>query len=108
MSKYHNIKTTIDGITFDSKKEAARFCELRLMERAKLIRDLKLQPRFEIQPSYIKNGRKVRAIEYIADFSYYNESGKFIVEDVKGKRTKDYLLKKKLIEYRYDFEITEV
>lgn len=107
MNKYYNVKTTIDGITFDSKKEAARFCELRLLERAKAISDLQLQPKFEIQPEYIKNGKKVRAIYYIADFSY-KENGRLVVEDVKGKRTKEYLLKKKLVEYRYDFTIKEI
>lgn len=108
MNKYRNVKTQIDGITFDSRKEAARYCELKIMERAGLIRNLQLQPKFEIQPSYIKSGKKVRAIIYIADFSYRQKNGKLIVEDVKGKRTKEYLLKKKLVEYRYDFEITEV
>jgi hypothetical protein len=108
MNKYHNVKTTIDGITFDSKKEAVRFCELRLLERAGEISGLQLQPKFLIQEAYIKNGRKVQAIYYIADFSYREKNGRFVVEDVKGQRTHDYLLKKKLIEYRYDFEITEV
>ena len=107
MNKYYNVKTTIDGITFDSKKEAARYCELKLLEQGKVISDLQLQPKFEIQPEYIKNGKKVRPIEYIADFSY-KENGRFIVEDVKGKRTKEYLLKKKLVEYKYDFTIKEI
>lgn len=107
MSKYYNVKTTIDGITFDSKKEAARYCELKLLEQGKVITDLQLQPKFEIQPGYIKNGRKVKPVYYIADFSY-KENGRLIVEDVKGKRTKEYLLKKKLVEYKYPFEIKEI
>ena len=108
MNKYGNHKTTIDGITFDSKHEAERYCELKMLERGKQIYDLKLQPRFEIQPSYKKNGKTVRAVEYVADFSYYDKTGRFIVEDAKGMKTDVYRLKKKLIEFRYDFTIEEV
>ena len=102
MSKYHSKKTTIYGITFDSKKEADRYCELRLLEMAGKIKDLNRQVQFVLQPSFKKNGKTIRAITYVADFEYYDlEKGKYIVEDVKGYKTKEYLLKKKMFEYRY-------
>ena len=102
MSKYHSKKTTIYGITFDSKREADRFCELRLLEMAGKIRELKRQVQFVLQPSFKKNGKTIRAITYIADFEYYDlEQGKYIVEDVKGYKTKEYQLKKKMFEYHY-------
>ena len=103
-SKYGNKKTIIDGITFDSKKEGNRYCELKLLERAGQITDLKLQVPFEICPS--QQGE--RAIKYIADFTY-TESGKKIVEDVKGKRTDVYIIKRKLFKQRHtDYEFREV
>ena len=102
MSKYHSRKTTAYGITFDSKKEADRYCELRLLEMAGKIKELDLQVQFVLQPAFKKNGKTIRAITYVADFEYYDlEKGKYIVEDVKGYKTKEYLLKKKMFEYRY-------
>lgn len=107
MTKYHNIKTTVDGITFDSKLEAKRWCELRLLEKAGEITGLRRQVVFCLQPSYKKNGKTQRAINYIADFCY-EENGHMIVEDTKGMRTKEYLLKKKIFEYKYPYTIKEV
>lgn len=108
--KYHNKKTVVDGITFDSAAEAGRYTELKLLERAGEIKDLKLQPKFELIPAFQKNGKKYRKTTYIADFSYFdNESMKNVVEDVKGVKTQVYALKKKLFEYRYpDLTLTEV
>ena len=111
--KYHNIKTEIDGIKFDSKKESSRYKELKLLERAGLIRDLELQPAFLLLPGFKKNGYTFRKTEYIADFKYFDiEKGKWVVEDVKSEITrkdKVYRLKKKLFEYKYkDLEITEI
>ena len=101
MSKYRNIKTIVDGIKFDSKREAQRYGELKLLVKAGLITDLKLQPKFELIPKH--NGN--RALAYIADFSYA-EDGKKIVEDVKGMETKEFKIKKKLFEYFYpDLEL---
>lgn len=68
---------------FDSAKEAQRYRELKLLERAKKISNLELQPRFLLQESFRKNGKTYRKIEYVADFKYI-EKGKTIVEDVKG------------------------
>ena len=107
MSKYRNIKTTIDGITFDSRKEADRYCELKLLQRAGAITDLKLQVPFELQPAFTVNGKKIRAIYYIADFMYC-QNGVYVVEDVKGRKTKEYMLKRKMYAYKYKDEIREV
>ena len=106
MNKYRNKKIEIDGITFDSKKEGLRYKELRLFERAGLIKDLKLQTRFELQPSFKKNNKTIRAITYKADFDYITKNGEHIVEDVKGYVTKEFALKKKMFEYKYqDLEL---
>lgn len=109
-SKYGAIKTEVDGITFDSRREAHRYKELKLLERAGAINSLELQKEFELQPSFHKNGKTYRAIKYVADFAYYDvETKEYVIEDSKGMRTDVYKLKKKLFEYRYpDFEIREV
>lgn len=109
-SKYHSKKAVIDGIKFDSKKEAERYIQLKLLEKAKLIKDLELQKSFELQPTFKKNGKTYRKISYIADFYYFDiHLGKYIVEDVKGFKTKEYALKKKMFEYVYkDLELIEV
>ena len=101
MNKYHNRKTTIDGIKFDSKAEAKRYVELKLLQKAGKITNLELQQKYELQPKYKNNkGETIRAITYKADFKYI-ENGKKVVEDVKGMETKDFKLKKKLLEYKY-------
>ena len=108
--KYHNKKIVIDNIKFDSKKEGNRYKQLKLLEKAGLIKDLELQPAFLLQPNFKKNGKTNRKIEYIADFKYYDiEAKKWIVEDTKGFKTDVYKLKKKLFEYKYkDLEIKEI
>ncbi|NLB90534.1 MAG: DUF1064 domain-containing protein [Clostridiales bacterium] len=98
--KYRNRKTIIDGITFDSKGEANRYCELKLLQRAGEISDLTLQPKFTLQESFKKNGKTHRAITYIADFQY-QENGKTIIEDYKGMETEVFRIKRKLFEKRY-------
>lgn len=106
-SKYKSQKEIVDGIKFDSKKEAQRYRELKLLQRSGKISDLELQKKYELQPSYIINGRKVRSINYVADF-VYKENGSVVIEDTKGVRTKEYIIKKKLFEYKYKIEIKEV
>lgn len=97
MTKYGNRKATRGAITFDSQKEAARFDELMLMLRAGNISELRLQPEFTIQEAFTTpQGERIRAIRYRADFQYVQD-GQTVVEDVKGFRTKDYELKKKLM-----------
>lgn len=108
-AKYHNSKTIIDGIKFASKKESKRYQELKLLEKNGDITELELQPRFTLQPKYRKNGKTIRKIEYVADFSYRDKKGKHIVEDVKGIKTEVYKLKKKIFEYKYPtLEIKEI
>lgn len=103
MSKYGNIKTvTSDGIKHDSIKEANRWCELNLLQRAGMIQDLKRQVKFELIPK--QEGEK--AVYYVADF-VYTENGKTIVEDTKGYRTDVYKLKRKLLLWRYGIKIKE-
>ena len=99
-SKYKNKKTQVDMYVFDSAKEAKRYKELKLLERAGEISNLELQPRFLLQESFRKNGRVYRKIEYIADFQYI-ENGKTIVEDVKGIQTDVFKLKHKIFEKIY-------
>lgn len=70
MNKYRNRKVIVDGKEFDSKKEANRYCELKLLLKAGEITDLKLQPRFLLQDSFKKNGKTYRKIQYVADFSF--------------------------------------
>jgi len=100
--KYNARKTTLDGITFDSKAEADRYADLKLMVKARQITDLQLQPSFILQDSFTRNGKKIRPIEYRGDFAYYEKGGsRLVVEDVKGTRTREYLLKKKLLLFHY-------
>lgn len=103
MSKYNNRKTEIDGITFDSAKEAARYCELKLLQNTGLIFNLELQPFFELQPAFrTPDGKKERAITYRADFLYWDvERRCYIVEDVKGARTEVYKIKRKMMLHKY-------
>lgn len=102
-SKYNNQKTETNGIKFDSKKEARRYMELRQLEVAGKISDLKLQHTFTLQESFkTEEGKKIEAIKYIADFTY-NEDGKFIVEDVKSDITRKnpvYRMKNKMMAER--------
>lgn len=102
-SKYGNRKTEVDGFIFDSKKEAQRYQQLKLMEAAGEITNLVMQVRY---PCTI-NGKKVCA--YIADFEYLTTAdNKVHTEDVKGYKTKEYKLKKKLVEALFNIEIEEV
>lgn len=100
-AKYKNTKTVVDGIKFDSVKEANYYCDLKLLKRAGKIKDFKMQVPFELQPAYKHQGKAIRAIEYIADFvvTYSDDSHKVV--DVKGFKTDIYKLKKKMLLYRY-------
>ena len=103
-NKYHNIKTkTADGIVHDSRKEARRWCELKLLEKAGKITDLQRQVKFELIPK--QDGE--RACHYVADF-VYTEDGKKVVEDTKGSKTKDYIIKRKLMLYIHGIKIREI
>lgn len=121
-SKYKAIKTTINGIEFDSRKEARRYQELLLLQRGKAISNLQLQVKFVLIPAqyeeverYGKNGHRLKSnrrlvekeCSYVADF-VYEEDGKLIVEDTKGFKTKDYIIKRKLMLYEKGIKIREV
>lgn len=103
VTKYRAKKTIVDGHKFDSKREAEWYKRYREMEKRGEIKDLELQPRFLLQPSYKKNGRTVRKIEYVADFRFIEcnlEETPHVV-DVKGMKTPVYKMKKKMFEYQY-------
>ena len=113
-SKYGNIKTGRAALHFDSKKEAERYDHLMVELSAGVIRDLRLQVEFTLQGAYTTpDGQRIRAIRYKADFTYYRRAGdswEFVVEDVKTRptRTKDYVMKKKMMADRLGLIITEV
>jgi hypothetical protein len=123
MSKYHNnVTVTSDGIKHASQKEATRWCELKLLERAGKISDLQRQVEFELIPCqyetyerFSKRGERLgeglrvaeRRCVYVADF-VYTEDGKKVVEDTKGIKTKDYILKRKLMLAVHGIRIKEV
>lgn len=121
-NKYHNVPDSRNGaereLRFDSRKEARRYDELMLMLKAGKIHDLKLQPQFTLQEAYTTpDGVRVRAIRYVADFSYEREvmpgdhGRELVVEDVKGKsatKTRVYQIKRKLMMERFGIEIQEI
>ena len=104
--KYGAVKTTIDGITFASKAEARRYAELLLLQRAKRIHNLELQPSFDLK--VVGAGGVVKIGRYVADFRYDLPTGEDVIEDVKGMKTAIYKLKKKHVEAQYGITITEV
>ena len=126
MSKYRSKKVTVNGITFDSKKEAKRYAELLLLERAGAISDLKRQVRFELIPAQYetveryseKTGKRLkdkkvlleRECSYIADFVFEDKNGRVVVEDVKSPatRTEAYVVKRKLMLWRHGIKVKEV
>lgn len=109
-NKYKNKKTVVDGIEFDSLKEARRYEELKLLAKGGVIKDLELQPVFELVPKQKHNGKTIRKASYIADFKYTDiQSGITVVEDVKGFKTDVYKLKKKIFLYKYpQYEFKEI
>ena len=108
-SKYHNKRVTVGGETFDSVKEYNRWCELNLLKRAGEIRDLQRQVPFELIPAQRIDGKVVeRSANYVSDFTYYDKAGNFVVEDTKGFKTPDYILKRKLMLHFHGIRIREV
>jgi len=109
--KYLSKKTVVDGITFASKKESLRYLELKRKQELGQISDLELQPSFELQEKFKRDGKTYRPIVYVADFKYV-EDGKVIVEDVKSyftAKNEVYKIKKKMLLYKYEgFEFREV
>ena len=124
MSKYHSKKVVIDGITFMSIKEAKRYQKLLLLEKAGAIQNLQRQVKYVLIPAqrewtneiytkgrkkgHFKQGKLLeRECSYIADFVYI-ENGKIVCEDTKGFRTKDYIIKRKLMLKVHGIRITEI
>lgn len=125
--KYNNQKIVIDGIAFDSRREAHRYRELKMLERAGEISELELQKRFDLIPaqyeSYarygkrgqrLKDGRRCveKGVVYVADFAYKDKGGNAVVEDTKGMRKGTaydvFVLKRKLMLYLHGIRIREV
>lgn len=108
MTKYRNKKVEVDGMTFDSKKEAKRYKELLLLEKAGAIQDLHTQVKYVLIPSQRINGKVVeRECAYKADF-VYTENGQTVVEDTKGFKTKEYIIKRKLMLKEHGIRIREI
>ena len=117
-NKYHAKKyTSSDGEVFDSKREARRYEELCLLQRAGRIQNLQRQVKFILVPAQrepdrvgrVRGASIEREVSYIADFVYVDpDSGKQVVEDVKGLRTKDYVIKRKLMLWIHGIRIREV
>ena len=105
MNKYRAKKANcLYGHTHDSRKEARRCNELHLLQKAGAIKGLEVQKRFELLPMMRYPGMPTeRRVDYVADFVYI-EDGKIVIEDTKGYRTKDYILKRKMLKYRYCLE----
>lgn len=104
-NKYGNHKCTYKGIRFDSKKECQYFIYLEALEAQGMISDLKRQVRFTLQPSFKHQGKTIRAITYVADFTYVDSDGKYHIIDTKGVKTDVYLLKKKIMQFQgHDIE----
>ena len=103
VSKLHNVKVELGGITFDSKAEARRHRALCLFQEQGMIRGLRVHPRYLLQEPFVDNeGQKVQAIHYEADFEYFDlEVGRLVAEDVKGFVTAVYALKSKMFRRRY-------
>ena len=107
-SKFGNKKVVVDGIQFDSKREARRYLDLRAMEIAGQIQNLQLQVKYTLIPSQKIDGKVVeREVSYVADF-VYEQNGKTVVEDSKGHRTKEYILKRKMMLFFLGIRIKEV
>ena len=121
-NKYHNSAVIVDGISFQSRKEARRWCELKIMDRAGMIHGLTRQKKFVLIPAQRepdtvgkRGGRKKgklieRECAYYSDFAYYDKDGNEVVEDVKSPatRTKDYILKRKMMMYVHGIRIREI
>lgn len=104
--KYNNVKVEQDGFKFDSKKEHKRYCELKILLNAGLIKDLRLQVPYELIPPQNGGLRKELKTIYKADFVYY-ENGKEVIEDTKGVKTDLYIIKRKLMKIMGN-EIVEI
>lgn len=109
MTKYHSRKVTVNGIVFASHREARRYQELQMLLRAGEISQLQMQKKYTLIPAQKKpSGGTERAVTYTADFVYKDRDGREIVEDSKGVRTQQYIIRRKLMLREYGIEIREV
>lgn len=111
MNKYRNKKyKTGDGQVFDSYREYNRYFELKMLERAGEITELKRQVKFVLIPKQTDENGKLaeRECSYFADFTYTDKDGKYVVEDAKGVRTKEYIIKRKLMLERHGIRVREI
>ena len=105
--KYNNNKITVDGITFDSKHEAQYYELLKEKKAAGLILNYELQPQYELQPAFKRDGKTIRAITYTADFLVYHLDGTEEVVDIKGMETQQGIMRRKMFWYKYpDLKLT--
>ena len=108
-NKYHAKKTEVDGITFDSVKEARRYSSLKLLQKVGEIADLQTQVEFVLLPAQKGKYRNERSVKYVSDFCYTVVStGELVVEDAKGMKTREYGIKRKLLLYKYVISVKEV
>lgn len=107
-NKYHNKKCEYKGMKFDSIKEMRYYAKLELLQRAGEITELKRQVEFVLLETFKLEDKTYRKTKYIADFTYKDKEGKYHVVDTKGIKTDVYLLKKKLMAWKYGIEIEEV
>ena len=110
MTKYHSRQITVNGIVFDSHREARRYQELQLLLRAGEISQLEMQKKYTLIPAQKKpSGGTERAVTYTADFVYTdNRTGKKVVEDAKGVKTQQYIIRRKLMLWTHGIEVKEV
>lgn len=108
-SKFGNHKVYINGEKVaESKHEYKRLNVLKLLQRAGEIKDLKTQVRYKLLPSQVICGVKVFGVDYVADFVYWTKDDKFVCEDAKGHKTKDYIIKRKLMKLIHNIDVVEV
>lgn len=106
-AKYRNVKTEVDGLKFDSKKEAKRWVELKQLLDAGRISNLMRQVMFQLVPQVVLDGRKQQPVKYVADFQY-QLGDQIIVEDVKGFKTPEYRMKRKMMKAFLGIEVQEI
>ena len=104
-NKYRNVKTKVDGVVFDSRKEAHHVQLLKILAKRGEITELILQPKFKFDGLVYDSGR---TIEYWADAEYYDKHGKRHIVDVKGMKTPAYKIKRALMSYWFGIEVEEV
>lgn len=101
MSKFHNKKTIVDGILFDSQMESHYYLYLKELKEQGVVVDFKLQPVFILQEGFSKDGKRIQPIKYIADFEVTYNDGHVEIIDVKGKITEAFRIKRKILLYKY-------